>query len=476
MTSRQQIEKIKRQFQASLEQNSPRYRRAVIRQIDYLYRRYGQDDLAGFLDVLDRLFDVPGAAKSSITRDLIDSQRQISELWREYYEESGVLFPDFDKNDFEKMSALYKVDFSKIKSGSREVIMNEIRRIARSGAGYDVLRSRLLKRSLGDAESRTLANTSLAQFDNAMMFEFAQQGGIEQFKYDGVLHENTRLFCREHLGKKFTIDEIRQMDNGQGIPVETSCGGYNCTHWWTPVIDDLSKRNVAVRKKKTQEGSTAIGIPVSRALDVIARGRLKKSIDYGIQMIDKVHGDGDLALLPIRQSSSRSTAGGFGENKYNHEPVDIHVSKNSNHPELTVIHEIGHYLDHSGIGIRKQMSSATDPIMSEWREAVKSSKAFKGLQEVYDRRYIEYEINGQVQRHWNSGIRDYFDYLMSDEELWARSYSQFIAHKTGDAKLKEQVSQFLKDRVEYNRHWSDDDFTPIASAIEKMFKQIGWMI
>jgi hypothetical protein len=236
MDQRLQIEKLKRDFQAKLEKNSPRYRRAIVRELDFLYRKHGKGDLQGFLESIDKYFDIPATEKALTVEVLRQSQAEISQLWDEYFRESTDLFDTADPNTFEKLQALYKVDFSKIKSDSGAIITEEIRRSARAGQGYEVLRSRLLKRSLGESQVRTLANTALAQFDNATMIEYAQQGGVEKFKYDGVLHTNTRPFCREHLGKQYTLQQIRSMDNSQGIPVETSCGGYNCTHFWTPVV------------------------------------------------------------------------------------------------------------------------------------------------------------------------------------------------------------------------------------------------
>lgn len=236
MTQREQIEKLKQDFQASLENNSPKYRRAIIRELDFLYRKYGRENIDIFYTVVEKLFDIPATSKAEILKELKTAQAQIGQLWDGYFADSMELFNVMDANDFEKLQALYNVDFPKIKESTREIILKEIGRAARAEASYDVVRSRLLKRGLGDAEARTLANTALAQFDNATMFEFAKQAGIEKFKYDGVLHPNSRPFCKEHLGKKYTLAQISKMDNMQGLPVSTSCGGYNCTHFWTPVI------------------------------------------------------------------------------------------------------------------------------------------------------------------------------------------------------------------------------------------------
>jgi hypothetical protein len=48
-----------------------------------------------------------------------------------------------------------------------------------------------------------------------------------------------RPFCRDLMaetlaGRTWTLDEIEAMDNGQGLPVITCGGGYNCRHQWIP--------------------------------------------------------------------------------------------------------------------------------------------------------------------------------------------------------------------------------------------------
>ncbi|MFZ4620957.1 MAG: hypothetical protein ACOYNS_10380, partial [Bacteroidota bacterium] len=404
---------------------------------------------------------------------LKESQQQISELWNTYFAESTDLFDTADPNTFEKLQALYKVDFSKIKSDAGTIITEEIRRTARAGKGYEVLRSRLLKRSLGEAQARTLAITALAQFDNGTMFEFAQQGGVEKFKYDGVLHTNTRPFCREHLGKKYTIEQIRKMDNLQGIPVETSCGGYNCTHFWTPVVIDLPKKGA--RTKKKVESTTAAGTPVSDALEVITRGDLKRAIDRGIKFIDQVHGDGKLKLIPVENLVNGKAYGSFNYYISSREAIGIKIRKSAPHIEMTTIHEIGHFLDHSGIGTPKIMSSSSEAIMDDWSKVVKESAAYKRLLEIKARGYIEIEKWGMIERVEGERFRGHINYLLDEEELWARSYAQYIAHKTKDPLLRKQLDEMLRVKSEEGSHWTDADFEPIANEIDKLFTKIGWI-
>jgi len=48
-----------------------------------------------------------------------------------------------------------------------------------------------------------------------------------------------RPFCRERVGKVYSIEEIRAMDNGQGLAVEYFCGGWNCRHRWVAVFGEV---------------------------------------------------------------------------------------------------------------------------------------------------------------------------------------------------------------------------------------------
>lgn len=81
----------------------------------------------------------------------------------------------------------------------------------------------------------TIANTGLSGYSNTINTKLATDLGVQKFRHAGQKPE--RAVCREWHGKTFTIDEIKQLDNKQGLPVLTYVGGWNCTHFWEPVID-----------------------------------------------------------------------------------------------------------------------------------------------------------------------------------------------------------------------------------------------
>lgn len=52
------------------------------------------------------------------------------------------------------------------------------------------------------------------------------------FVYVGPRDQKNRPFCRTWVGK--AVVDPRKLDNGQQLPVEDYCGGYNCRHSWAP--------------------------------------------------------------------------------------------------------------------------------------------------------------------------------------------------------------------------------------------------
>lgn len=77
-------------------------------------------------------------------------------------------------------------------------------------------------------------NTSVAGLQRTITLSKADEAGIERFLYDGPLDQVTRPFCQKHVGKVYTLEELKGLDNGQGLPVEIYLGGYNCRHRLIP--------------------------------------------------------------------------------------------------------------------------------------------------------------------------------------------------------------------------------------------------
>ena len=88
-----------------------------------------------------------------------------------------------------------------------------------------------------------IAQDSLMQFDASINIAVAKATGITKFKYYGSLINDSREFCRKHVGKTYTEEEIKEIwsadfqGKSPGDPLIVR-GGYNCRHHWLPIVED----------------------------------------------------------------------------------------------------------------------------------------------------------------------------------------------------------------------------------------------
>lgn len=85
----------------------------------------------------------------------------------------------------------------------------------------------------------TSLTTAVQGFNRAVSLKKATDLGFERFQYVGAAEDDVmRDFCRERLNKIFTLKEIEEWDNGQGLDAAIYLGGYNCRHQLVVVDDD----------------------------------------------------------------------------------------------------------------------------------------------------------------------------------------------------------------------------------------------
>lgn len=223
----------------------------------------------------------------------------------------------------------------------------------------------------------------------------------------------------------------------------------------------------AVAGGKAKPGPT--GTPVSGALMIgpSKQSRVGKGARAAMAAIDKVHGDGDLRPLPMVQNNSRNAMGAYryrvgrdGQG-LGGDPVDMRVSAAFTRGHaFTVAHEVGHWLDHQVIGPRNRWGSrdaaAGDgtPAQSALHAAIQQSAAVGYLRTM-------------------SLSRDSRAYLLDDRELFARAYSQYVAERSGDPDLLAGLEDTRGGPIPYQ--WSEADFAPIASAMDDLMVELGWM-
>ena len=80
----------------------------------------------------------------------------------------------------------------------------------------------------------TIANTGIAAIDRTAALALGFEAGVFHKRYSGAAPERPK--CKAWHGRVFTLTQINNLDNGQGLSAMIYCGGYNCVHWWEDVL------------------------------------------------------------------------------------------------------------------------------------------------------------------------------------------------------------------------------------------------
>lgn len=207
------------------------------------------------------------------------------------------------------------------------------------------------------------------------------------------------------------------------------------------------------------EGPT--GIPVSKSADIrTSVARVRRATTHALEQIDGVHSDGQLPKIAVTGRPMRGARGHFDR-----AAMEIAVKGGGDWPELTATHEFGHFLDFAGIGQPGAMSSLsarTAPDVAELADWVAATDASDAIQSL---KVMAPNARGRELRH----VR----YLLSDHERWARSYAQYIATRSQDPVLLEQLARAQQGR--FPAQWADEDFVPIGEAMDRLFVALGWI-
>lgn len=194
--------------------------------------------------------------------------------------------------------------------------------------------------------------------------------------------------------------------------------------------------------------------PVSSALQLPKKGKLAGVVKAAVAAIDKVHRDGKLPAIPVTAKAGKGNLGSFSHS-FAGRPVKIGVKPSGPWPQLTACHEIGHFLDLSGIDTPGTFASVKSPLLEQWRQAIDASRR---VAEIRD----------------NQAIPDRESYWLTRHELFARSYAQYVAEKSSDPGLAANL-QKVAGGMQPWRQWDPEDFKPIREAFDSAFTKMGWL-
>nr|HIL75216.1 hypothetical protein [Rhodospirillales bacterium] len=99
----------------------------------------------------------------------------------------------------------------------------------------------------------------LMQYSASINMQMADQLGADKFKYYGTVVGGTRKWCKDHIGKVMSKDEIRDEWASNSWAGKSSSdpfiarGGYNCRHHWRAVFDEDAVVDEVVEDKPVNE-------------------------------------------------------------------------------------------------------------------------------------------------------------------------------------------------------------------------------
>lgn len=353
-----------------------------------------------------------------------------------------------------------------------------------------------------------------AMVENNRYFHISQVPNLLQAK-DAA---GNRLQYKPNVGKDKSIRDV-PINDKTGLPdgfyPATNAanffvlrGGYNCGHQIRPVnvrsvpkdVQDkvyatpeyhawalannkTTKEQTPKKKVPTPPAEKVVntpgkpqpaGTPVSSHFTKID-DTIKAKVNRAMKAIDEVHGDGVLKNIPILSLRHDDAADGyFTRGAEGGPPKKISIKAGGVTPELTHVHEMGHYLDYWALGKQGSFASTETKAGKTLLAAIKQTPTTKALLEGIKSGKILSE--GRMM-FANQRSKEYMEYLARDREIFARAYSQYIANKSSSDILKKQLAGLIKDQGNdtMRQHWSEEEFKPIEKLFEEIFIEKGWI-
>ncbi len=237
-----------------------------------------------------------------------------------------------------------------------------------------------------------------------------------------------------------------------------------------PVADATGQPDVAPTAPVTKPTETVDVFTAKSGM----KAEVRRGVDQAMRIIDDLFAALPFGRagkpLPVEHTSARKRYVAVYETRVNGITHNYRSSRivmtnsHTNEAAGTYLHEFGHYIDFELIDRDGPLrlggaSSATDPgDLAEWLAAVKASNGYQA-----------------IERSPRLG-----GYFAKSTEVFARSFAQWAALRSGDTELLRSVidDTWASHIAQGSPHpqWTDpQDFAPIASALDTLFRKKGWM-
>lgn len=293
---------------------------------------------------------------------------------------------------------------------------------------------------------------------------------VEAWQYTAVNDAAVCEECAPHDGEVYESWDAIQEVLPDGGPNPDCLGGGRCRCRAVPVppedVGPAPGPDAGGGPGDVVSPAAAADFAGSRALSVIAA-------QDALRALDRVH-TLPAGLPPVRVASSGTLPERVGGQ---YRPIAaggprIDVARNAPGAGFTTLHEFGHYLSDAALGVRGELSASVAPELEEWRQAIAASGAVRQLVRLARGEEQLLVVVDGVPYHIDADPEFVWNYLLHPEELFARSYSQWAAMRSGDATLVRELAR--AGRGAYPEQWTTDDFQAIARAFDRLIERLGW--
>lgn len=345
----------------------------------------------------------------------------------------------------------------------------------RNGLTYNSLIDQLTATTFSRQRSEMVAVTEITRsFYQGNVAAWRRSGVITRHRFRTANDERVCSQCGPLNGQVVELGgAFTHPDSGAqyfGIPLHPRCRCFA-----SPVVNVPDEREILQQDMTPLQTQNLqpIGTPVSAALQLPTRGKLAQPISDTVASIDKVHGDGALPELPVLTGSMKDKGGYYKHESASGKPIEIKLSTQYETPRTAMAHETGHFLEAQGMIPAVNAKPESMAQVKKLNSAFLESAAVKRLGALVTGKETIKIDNGSGKIIEYPADWKYVLYLKDSKEVWARAYSQYITIRSGDSAMLEELRK--EQAYYYPTAWADDDFEPIANAIDDLFKALGWV-
>jgi hypothetical protein len=241
------------------------------------------------------------------------------------------------------------------------------------------------------------------------------------------------------------------------------------------------KRNASVQQPLNFRPTNA-NPSRNRVSDVIElpSGDQFKGIHEAVMLIEQVHGVSDLSVAFAPYPLGQHTDAAYAPADTDSRPKSgfILYKQKTKISAMSFLEEFAHALDHQAFLDRPGYATdAGDSDIQPVIDAILASATYCRVASYRLGQSVSLHQNGRVVTELIS-VKKTLEYEQSQIEWFARAYVQFIAISSGDADLMRELATFYTSatyELLYPCAWPDDEFEPIAVALEGVLREKGWL-